>query len=62
MSKGILYDATLCIGCKMCEKACAEHNGLAYDDSIAAEAKTSEHKFTAVLTDNDKFMRKLCMH
>jgi formate dehydrogenase iron-sulfur subunit len=62
MSKGILYDATLCIGCKMCEKACAEHNGLAYDDSIAAESKQSEHKFTVVLTENDKFMRRLCMH
>jgi formate dehydrogenase iron-sulfur subunit len=62
MSKGILYDATLCIGCKMCERACAEHNGLPYDDSIAAEAKQSEHKFTVVVTENDKFMRRLCMH
>jgi len=62
MSKALLYDSTLCIGCKMCEKACAEHNGLPYDDSIAAESKTSEHKFTTVLTENDHFMRKLCMH
>ena len=62
MSKGILYDSTLCIGCKLCEKGCAEHNGLPYDDSIAAEAKQSEHKFTVVLTENDHFMRKLCMH
>jgi len=62
MSKGILYDATLCIGCKQCEKSCAEHNGLPYDDSIAAEEKQSEHKFTVVLTENDKFMRRLCMH
>jgi len=35
MSKGILYDATLCIGCKLCEKGCAERNGLPYDDTIA---------------------------
>jgi len=62
MSKGILYDATLCIGCKQCEKSCAEHNGLPYDDSIAAEERQSEHKFTVVLTENDKFMRRLCMH
>jgi len=62
MSKALLYDSTLCIGCKMCEKACAEHNGLPYDDSIAAESKQSEHKFTVVLTENDHFMRRLCMH
>jgi formate dehydrogenase iron-sulfur subunit len=62
MSKAILYDATLCIGCKACEKACADHNGLPYDDKIAAEDKQSEHKFTVVLSANDKFMRRLCMH
>jgi formate dehydrogenase iron-sulfur subunit len=62
MSKGILYDSTLCIGCKLCEKACAEHNGLPYNDDIAAESKQSEHKFTVVLTENDHFMRRLCMH
>jgi formate dehydrogenase iron-sulfur subunit len=62
MSKGILYDATLCIGCKLCEKGCADRNGLPYDDKIAAEQKQSEHKLTAVLTRNDKFMRRLCMN
>ena len=62
MSKGILYDATLCIGCKMCEKACAEHNGLPYSDTIAAEDRQSEHKFTVVLNEGDKYMRRLCMH
>ena len=36
MSKGILYDATMCIGCKQCEQACATENGLPYDDKIAA--------------------------
>ena len=34
---GILYDATLCIGCKACEQACAERNKLPYDDAIAAD-------------------------
>jgi formate dehydrogenase iron-sulfur subunit len=62
MSKGILYDATLCIGCKMCEKACAEQHGLPYDDNIAAEQKQSEHKYTVVLNHDDKFMRRLCMN
>lgn len=62
MSKGILYDATLCIDCKQCEHACAEHHGLPYDDAIAAEEKQSAHKYTVVLDKNDKFMRRLCMN
>src|SRR5208283_3312079 len=62
MSKGILYDATMCIGCKQCEQACASENGLPYDDKIAAQDVTSAHKYTIVLTKDDKFMRKLCMN
>jgi formate dehydrogenase iron-sulfur subunit len=62
MSKGILYDATLCIGCKQCEQACATENGLPYDDKIAAQEYTSAHKYTAILTKDDKFMRRLCMN
>jgi formate dehydrogenase iron-sulfur subunit len=62
MSKGILYDATICIGCRLCEKACAERNGLPYNDAIASEEKQSEHKFTFVQTNGDKFMRHLCMN
>jgi len=62
MSKALLYDSTMCIDCKQCEQACAEQNKLPYDDSIAAEQYQSEHKFTAVLTRNDKFMRRLCMN
>ena len=62
MSKGILYDATKCIGCKQCEQACAAENGLPYDDKIAEQEVTSAHKYTVVLTKEDKFMRRLCMH
>ncbi len=62
MSKGILYDATLCIDCKMCERACAETHGLPYDDGIAAEEKQSAHKFTVVMAKGDKYMRRLCMN
>lgn len=62
MSKAILYDATLCIGCKLCEQACAERNGLPYTEPVAAEEKQSEHKFTVVLAQGDKFMRRLCMN
>ncbi len=62
MSKGLLYDATLCIGCKACEQACAEQNQLRYDDRVAAEPKPSDHKYTVVLSKGDKFMRRLCMN
>ncbi|HVJ05752.1 MAG TPA: 4Fe-4S dicluster domain-containing protein [Candidatus Saccharimonadales bacterium] len=62
MSKAILYDATQCIGCKQCESACAQQNELPYDDKVAAESVQSEHKFTVVLANNDKYMRRLCMH
>jgi formate dehydrogenase iron-sulfur subunit len=63
MSKAILYDATLCIDCKQCEGACAKQNDLPYDDKVAAEEVQSEHKFTVVLANNDnKYMRRLCMH
>jgi formate dehydrogenase iron-sulfur subunit len=62
MSKSLLYDATLCIGCKQCEQACADKNKLPYDDKIAAESRQSEHKFTVVLNKDDKFMRRLCMN
>jgi formate dehydrogenase iron-sulfur subunit len=64
MSKAILYDATLCIDCKLCEKACAERNNLPYNDEIAAEQKLSAHKFNVVLdkVEDGKFMRRFCMH
>jgi formate dehydrogenase iron-sulfur subunit len=62
MSKALLYDATVCIGCKQCEQACAEKNKLRYDDSVAADERQSDHKYTVVLTKGDKFMRRLCMN
>jgi len=62
MSKALLYDATMCIGCKQCEVACATENKLPYNDRIASEQKQSDHKYTAVLTKGDKFMRRLCMN
>lgn len=62
MSKALLYDATLCIGCKQCEEACARQNSLPYDDKVAAEEVQSAHKFTVVLNKHEKFMRRLCMN
>jgi formate dehydrogenase iron-sulfur subunit len=62
MSKAILYDSTLCIGCRACEGGCAERWGLPYNDRIAAEEKISAHKLTAVETHGERFSRRLCMH
>src|ERR1041385_4682443 len=62
MSKAILYDSTLCIGCKACEGACAERWGLPYNDRIAAEERISAHKLTAIETHGERFSRRLCMN
>ena len=63
MAKALLFDSTACVGCKECESACATANGLPYDETIAAETKTSAHKYTSVVSYGDeKYMRKLCMH
>jgi len=62
MSKALLYDATLCIGCKQCEQACAEKNKLPYSETVAEEPRQSDHKFTVVLAKGDKFMRRMCMN
>ena len=65
MSRALLYDATLCIGCLQCEVACAAQNKLPYDDGVAKEQRTSDHKYTYVakLTTRgeEKYMRRMCM-
>ncbi len=60
--KAILYDSTLCIGCRSCEGACANKWGLTYSDSIAAQEKLSERKLTTIVTRGERFARRLCMH
>jgi len=62
MSAAILYDSTLCVGCRECEKACAARWKLPYDERIAAEEQISAHKLTAIQTRGEKFTRRLCMH
>ncbi len=62
MLKSILYDATLCIDCKLCEKACADRNKLPYTEAVSAEQNLSSHKLTAVVAKGDKYMRRLCMN
>ena len=61
MTKALLYDATLCVGCKLCEQACAQKNDLPYDEEIAAQEQLSSRKYTVLLTRGDRFMRRFCM-
>ena len=62
MPKAILYDSTLCVGCRLCEGACAQRWGLPYDEEISAQEKLSEHKLTTIVTHEAGFTRRLCMH
>jgi len=62
MSRAILFDSTLCAGCRECEKGCAGRWGLAYNDAIAAEEKLSARKLTTIQTRGERYTRKLCMH
>jgi len=61
MSKALLYDATLCIGCRRCEAACAAQNGLPYNEAHPA-SETSAYQYTVVVARGDAFMRRLCMN
>jgi formate dehydrogenase iron-sulfur subunit len=62
MAKAILYDSTLCIGCRACEDACAKRWNLAYTEDIAKQERLSATKLTAVQTFGDHFSRRMCMH
>lgn len=68
---GILVDTTRCIGCRSCEEACAEANGLPvpdiYDESVfEKERTTSETQWTVVnrykTEKGEVFVKKQCMH
>src|SRR5947209_667728 len=62
MSLAILYDSTMCVDCKECERGCAKRWGHPYDDKIASEENISAHKFVSIQTTGDKFSRRSCMH
>ncbi|MFN7995957.1 MAG: 4Fe-4S dicluster domain-containing protein [Bryobacteraceae bacterium] len=62
MPKVILYDSTLCVGCKACEGACAERWHLPYGEKISAESRLSAHKLTTIQAFGERYSRRLCMH
>ena len=68
---GVLTDTTRCIGCRACERACAEAHGLEVpdienDNALEKIRTTSEKQWTVVNrydTDvGDVFVKKQCMH
>jgi len=74
-SRAVLVDTTRCQGCRACEAACAEANGLgepamAGDDAVFAKRRTTDqYTFTVVNrfeTHDDKapvrFAKAQCMH
>ena len=62
MGLAILYDSTMCVGCRECEKACAARWNLPYNDAIAAEDQISAHKLTAIQAHGSRYSRRLCMN
>ncbi len=73
---GMLIDTTMCVGCRACEAACNEVNGLPkpkvdlYSDAVFAEKRdTTPDAFTVVnrfttaeKPDQPIFVRRQCMH
>ncbi len=68
---GVLVDTTLCVGCRACEAACAESNGLPpppEDDAVLLRRRdVAEQAFTVVNRTEkapgvERFAKKQCMH
>ena len=60
--KGILFDATLCVGCGSCYQACKEVNNLPQTNKDFLKDHLSENTFTVVEQYGEIYTRKLCMH
>jgi Fe-S-cluster-containing dehydrogenase component len=65
----ILVDLTQCIGCRSCEVACAEANGLPepnLDEEPTATSTMTEARWTAVsrheTSKGEVFVKRQCMH
>ena len=66
----VLVDLTMCAGCRMCESACAEANGLpepVLEEDVDEKTRdTSETRWQVVnrfaTTKGDVYVRRQCMH
>ncbi|HET7460233.1 MAG TPA: hydrogenase 2 operon protein HybA [Longimicrobium sp.] len=68
---GMLYDSTLCIGCKACMGACRDANGLTYEDpegmyydpvDLSSRAKTVIKVYEDADAKKYCFFKAQCMH
>jgi formate dehydrogenase iron-sulfur subunit len=68
---GVLVDTTLCVGCRACEAACAENNGLPpppEDDKVMLQRRDTAPQVFTVVNRTEKadgtvrFAKKQCMH
>jgi Fe-S-cluster-containing dehydrogenase component len=70
---GVLVDTTVCIGCRSCEEACAEANGLpvpdvdseGWDDVFQENRRPSVTQYSVVNQfgdDEEIYVKKQCMH
>jgi len=68
---GVLVDTTRCIGCRACEVACGQANGMLVPDvekdaALEKERTTSEKQWTVVnrykTEKGEVFVKKQCMH
>ncbi len=68
--RGILVDTTRCVGCRNCEVACAEANGLPYPellDMVADKPRDTDTNHYTVInlfetTKGDTWVKHSCMH
>jgi formate dehydrogenase iron-sulfur subunit len=59
-SKGLLIDITKCVGCRECERACAETNHLPQES--ATDLSATHLTYVKSYNDETVFVRRLCMH
>lgn len=62
MSYGILFDVSLCIGCKACMEACQQSHCQVVSESENLSANNYTVVKTKNLNDSEIYYRQLCMH
>jgi formate dehydrogenase iron-sulfur subunit len=62
MSYGILFDVSLCIGCKACMEACQQSHGQPLNESEVLSANNLTVVKPKIFNDTEIYYRQLCMH
>ncbi len=59
---GLLFDASVCIGCGKCYEACKQYNNLPETNDDFLKDHLSDKTFTVVEEYGNVYARKMCMH